>query len=123
MKVWVAELDKVTCERCEAMDGMAIEDNETWGETAGVEPGDMHARCRCFEMWFPDDLPVDPTRAGAEDIMPQGLTESKYEYILPLGALILLWPEEEKPGGKPEERLRYMEDDYEQMMEWTMIWD
>ena len=119
MRVWVAEMDARTCQACESLDGIAIADNETWDEVAGVEPGMVHQGCRCFEMYFPDDIPPIDTDVEL-DITPQGLTESEYRYIIPLGALLFLWGDE--PSEELSEAPQYQEDEYDRMLDWSMLW-
>lgn len=111
MKIWIAEMDDRTCSECEAMHSMAITDLESWDDVVGCQPGEMHRGCRCFDWHEPGGQ-----TSGAlprEMPVPQGLESGAYKYILPVGALMYWWDDEE---------LQYEEDDYESMLKWTEIW-
>ncbi len=122
-RVWVAELDDLTCDDCAMLDGVVIEDDEVWEEAVGAYPGDVHENCRCFEVWYP----VEQFKGTGEELggkpIPQGLQSGAYRYIFPVGALLLLWRDEK--DEEPVEDLeptQEMEDDYERMERWTNLW-
>jgi hypothetical protein len=108
-------MDDQTCEECEALDGTEIGDDESWDDVVGGYPGEMHSHCRCFEWYDPEGR---PTAGELEELpTPQGLEDAAYNYILPIGALLFLWGNEEE-----KESPQYQEDDYEDMLEWGEIW-
>ena len=119
MRVWVAELDERTCDTCMGLSGMAIDDWADWFDEVGAEPGDVHDCCRCFEMNFTsEELGYGP------EVEPHPIPEFNplYEYALPLGALLLLWPRGEEPEELDRPPTQGQEDDYESMLEWTELW-
>lgn len=54
LRVWDAELDKLTCEICFGLDGTIVGMGESF--PGGVSPGGVHPRCRCVDLIFPAEF-------------------------------------------------------------------